>query len=222
MQRKIVEPGIRAPNCESLKQMIDMAFHFRYTTIFVDHGLIRCVEETESNDQVDILFRIDVDVGSPGEIKKAVRGAYSLKRKVISRGFRALLSLKPTNLQALRATPHLHGFEMVRITPQVSRYMDRSQARLLASRNDVTIDIPLPPFMSNRRSFHQLYVTLKKMYAYDVPFVLSSDARVPGKLWSPRMKVGLMLLMDVPKELALVPVYSYPHRLLQNLRSNST
>ena len=219
--REIVEPGIGATDCISLEEMISTSIHFGYTVIMIDHGLAKCIEQSPLHSKTEVLFRIDIDVSSPGEIKKAVREAYNLKKRMIKKGFKLVLSLRPTTLQALRATSHLHGFEIVRVTPQISRYMDRSQAKMLASRGDVTIEIPLPQYMPSRRSLHQLYVTLRKMFAYDVPFILSSDAKRPEKLWSPRMKVGLMMLMGVPEKLASIPVYSYPHRLLQSIRDAS-
>jgi len=217
MRGNIVETNVKASNCESLEAIIGQAVKYGYSHVVVPYSLSQCFDKGDSVKGARLIYRIEFDAQSPNEVKRAVKKANTIKKEFTRKDAITVVALKPTNLQALRSMPHLHGFEIIVLTPQLSRYMDRSQAKLLAARNDVLIDLPLPSYLSNRRSLHQLYVTIRKMIGYDVLFVMSSNAEEPVKLWSPAMKLGLLLLLGVPHGLAGVPVYTYPARLLRIL-----
>jgi ribonuclease P/MRP protein subunit RPP1 len=155
---------------------------------FVDAGL-------------EALTRLTIRARAASEAAEAVRSA---------RRYYDVIAVEPEGVEAARFAARDGRVDVVSLKPGMARYMDRSQARLIAQGGGV-IEVPLNPTIERgERGLRALMIVARRAVAFDAPFTVSSCARTMWEMWPPYSLAGLLIALGVPEHHALLAVTAYP------------
>jgi len=191
--------SINPEDCDSLISICKKARLIGYRLIGVNKVFLeKC--NVECND-LTVIPRVVLEEKNLRDIRKKARGKNGLVVVTVDK------------LTELRRIPLVKNVNMIRITPDIAKHIDKSQARLLA-RSMKLLELSLPTFISTKNNLYRFAIAIRRMHAYDIPYTLVSDAKNADELWHPRMIKGLLELLGIPEPYSLMPITSYPLRIL--------
>ncbi len=191
-----IDLSIRPENCDVLKAIAEKASNLGFKGIGVPVSVADCNERYP----IPLIPRIDVEY----------RNLRGLREQVGSR--KVLVVIEVSGLNDLRKAPLSKVGSVIRIKPDLAKYIDKSQARLLAGSGKI-LELSLKDFTKNKSNMYKFAIAVRRMHAYDIPYALVSDAQNEYELWHPRMTMGLLELIGIPPPYNLAPITTYPLRV---------
>ncbi|MCE4605819.1 MAG: hypothetical protein F7B59_00600 [Desulfurococcales archaeon] len=194
-----IDLSVNPEECGSLTPICEKARLLGYKLIgvnkdFLEKCNVKCYDLT-------FIPRVVLEEKNLGDLRKKARNLDSLVVVTVDK------------LSDLRRVPLVRNVNVIRINPDMAKYIDKSQARLLA-RSMKLLELPLPIFTSTKNNLYRFAIAIRRMHAYDIPYALVSDAKSAYELWHPRMVKGLLELLGIPEPYSLMPITSYPLRIL--------
>ncbi|MCE4614874.1 MAG: hypothetical protein F7B60_05050 [Desulfurococcales archaeon] len=194
-----VDLSVTPEHCESLTSICTKARSLGFKLIGINASLLK---------KCDIIGN---DLTLIPRIVLEDTGVKDLRNK--SRDLNGLVVVIVDKLTSLRHVPSIKNIDVIRINPEMAKYIDKSQARLL-SRTVKLLELPLPAFTSSKNNLYRFAIAIRRMHAYDIPYTLVSDAKNKHELWHPKMMKGLLELLGIPEPYSLMPITSFPLRVL--------
>jgi RNase P/RNase MRP subunit p30 len=191
-----IDLSIRSNDCNRLKIVAEKASSMGFKLIGVPIDVLEC----DVDYPVTIIPRIDVEY----------RNLKDLRRRVEHR--KLLVVIEVSGLNDLRKAPLSRVGNVIRIKPELARYIDKSQAKLIAGSGKI-LELSLKEFTKSKNNLYKFAIAIRRMHAYDIPYALVSDAQTEYELWHPRMIVGLLELIGVPQPYNLAPITTFPLRV---------
>jgi ribonuclease P/MRP protein subunit RPP1 len=139
---------------------------------------------------IEVLSRITIDGSRWTGVLRRLRRVW---------GSFDIVAVKAQSPEVIRNSARDSRVSLVVLTPQLARYMDRSQAQLLR-RGGTLLEVQLRPLLYSkdpRRELRGFAIIVRRAVAYEAPLVLSSAATTVYEMWHPRTVASLLTLLGL-------------------------
>ncbi|MET1101404.1 MAG: RNase P subunit p30 family protein [Pyrodictiaceae archaeon] len=207
---KAIDLCVKPRSIEDFKGIAETAIRLGYKALVIETDDPSKFREAGKEMGIKVLARTTIRPHSKTDLLRALQTI---------KGY-DVIAVESKSAEVIRHAARDSRVDVIVLAPTMSRYMDRSEARLLRQGGGL-IEFWLSRLLTTSgprpwRRLRSLMIIARRALAYQASLAVSSCARSLWELWHPRSIVSLLVTLGIPEVHAKTIVYVNPLKLVSS------